>query len=92
MTAVSTGWAPAAVTRETLPLAGLDAVVRSVVDTGNMLIETGKYGFAVLIAATCASPSASSFLTRRMTTTGLVAAAILVLSTVPPFLTNHGIG
>src|SRR2546427_2539335 len=71
---------------------GNDALVRSVVDTGNMLIETGKYGFAVLIAATCASPRASSFLTRRMTTTGLVAAAILVLSTVPPFLTNHGIG
>jgi len=55
VTAVSTGWAPAAVTRETLPLAGLDAVVRSVVDTGNMLIETGKYGFAVLTATTCAS-------------------------------------
>src|SRR5580765_2429387 len=30
-------------------------LVRATVDTGNMLIETGKYGFAVLIAATCAA-------------------------------------
>lgn len=71
---------------------GNDALVRSVVDTGNMLIETGKYGFAVLILATCASSGSSSFLTRRMKTLGVIAAAILVLSTVPPFLADHGIG
>src|SRR5437660_7690787 len=51
---------------------GDDALVRSVVDTGNMLIEAGKYGFAVLFVGACASPGASSFLTRRMTTAGLV--------------------
>jgi hypothetical protein len=71
---------------------GDDALVRSVVDTGNMLIECGKYGFAVLILATCAAPGATSFLTRRMKTLGLVAAVILILSTAPPFLTDHGIG
>jgi hypothetical protein len=71
---------------------GNDALVISVVDTGNMLIETGKYGFAVLILATCAAPGATSFLTRRMKTLGVVAAAILVLSTAPPFLADHGIG
>ena len=66
--------------------------MRSVVDTGNMFIETGKYGFAVLILATCAAPGATSFLTGRMKTSGVVAAAILVLSTAPPFLADHGIG
>jgi hypothetical protein len=71
---------------------GDEALVRSVVDTGNMLIETGKYGFAVLILATCAAPGAATFLTRRMKTVGVIAAAILMLSTVPPFLADHGIG
>jgi hypothetical protein len=69
-----------------------DALVRSVVDTGNMLIETGKYGFAVLILATCAAPGATSFLTVRMKAVGVIAAAMLVLSTVPPFLADDGIG
>ena len=71
---------------------GDDALARSVVDTGNMLIETSKYGFAVLILATCAAPGAASLLTRRMRTMGVLAAALLVLSTAPPFLADHGIG
>jgi hypothetical protein len=71
---------------------GDDALVRSVVDTGNMVIEASKYGFAVLIVATCAATGASSFLSRRMIGAGVISAAILVASTVPPFLADHGIG
>jgi hypothetical protein len=71
---------------------GDQALIRSVVDTGNMLIEASKYGYAVLIVATCASSGAVSFLSRRMRVAGVVAAAILVVSTVPPFLADHGIG
>jgi hypothetical protein len=71
---------------------GDEALVRSVVDTGNMLIETSKYGFAVLILATCASAARSSFLSRRMVVTGVAAGGVLVVSTVPPFLASHGVG
>lgn len=71
---------------------GDQAVIRATVDTGNMLIETGKYGFAVLIAATCASLSRTDLLSRRMVLTGAIAAVILVLSTIPPFLADSGVG
>ena len=46
-----------------------------------MLIETGKYGFAVLILGTCVAPGASSFLTSRMKAVGVLAAAILSMPT-----------
>ncbi|MEY2588804.1 MAG: hypothetical protein QOJ67_788 [Acidimicrobiaceae bacterium] len=71
---------------------GDQTLVRATVDTGNMLIETGKYGFAVMIAATCASASRGGLLSRRMILAGLISALILVLSTIPPFLTDHGVG
>jgi hypothetical protein len=71
---------------------GDQTLVRATVDTGNMLIETGKYGFAVLILATCAAASHSSLLSRRMILAGAVAATILALSTSPPFLAGHGVG
>jgi hypothetical protein len=67
-------------------------LVRATVDTGNMLIETGKYGFAVLILATCAAASHSNLLSRRMILIGVTAATILALSTIPPFLADHGVG
>jgi hypothetical protein len=71
---------------------GNDALVRSVVDTGNMLIETSKYGYAVLVIATCVAPTAPALLSRRMRVAGVISAIVLVVSTVPPFLTGHGIG
>jgi hypothetical protein len=72
---------------------GDQSLVRATVDTGNMLIETSKFGFAVLIAATCASASRGHrLLSRRMIVTGVLCAVILVLSAVPPFLADHGIG
>lgn len=71
---------------------GDQALIRTTVDTGNMLIETGKYGFAVLIAATCVSVSRTELLSRRMVLAGAVAAVILVLSTIPPFLADSGVG
>ena len=71
---------------------GDQAVVRATVDTGNMLIEAGKYGFAVLIAATCAASTDGRLLSRRNSWMGLVSAVILVVSTVPPFVTDHGVG
>ena len=71
---------------------GDDALVRSVVDTGNMVIETSKYGFGVLIVFTCAAAGASSFLTRRMMYAGVVSAVVLVVSTVPPFIVDRGFG
>ena len=71
---------------------GDPALVRETVDTGNMVIETSKYGFAVLILATCASLGRHPFLSHRMILSGLIAAAILVASSFPPFLVDHGIG
>ena len=70
---------------------GDPALVRATVDTGNMVIEASKYGFAVLILATCAS-GRHPFLSHRMILSGLIAAAILVASSFPPFLVDHGIG
>jgi len=71
---------------------GDQTLVRATVDTGNMLIETAKYGFAVLILATCAAASHSNLLSRRMILAGVIAATILALSTIPPFLADHGVG
>jgi hypothetical protein len=71
---------------------GDQTLVRATVDTGNMMIETGKYGFAVLILATCAAASDSNLLSRRMIIAGVIAATILALSTIPPFLADHGVG
>jgi hypothetical protein len=68
---------------------GNAAVVRAAVDSGNMLIEASKYGFAVLILATCA---AKGLVSPRFAAAGVVSAAILVLSTFPPFLVDHGVG
>ena len=68
------------------------ALVRATVDTGNMVIEASKYGFAVLILATCASSERHSFLSHRMMLSGVIAAAILIASSFPPFLVDHGIG
>jgi hypothetical protein len=70
---------------------GDPALVRATVDTGNMVIEASKYGFAVLILATCAS-GRHPFLSHRMMLIGVIAAAILVASSFPPFLVDHGIG
>jgi heme-degrading monooxygenase HmoA len=66
-------------------------VVRAAVDTGNMLIEASKFGFAVLIVATCVGEALPS-LSSRFRTAGLVAAAALVLSAVPPFVVERGVG
>jgi hypothetical protein len=66
-------------------------VVRAAVDTGNMLIEASKFGFAVLIVAMCTG-QALSFLSSRFRTVGLVAAAAVVLSAIPPFVVDHGPG
>jgi hypothetical protein len=71
---------------------GDEAVVRATVDTGNMLIEASKYGFAVLIVATAAASIDGPLLSQRMTRMGLISAAILVVSTIPPFVTDHGLG
>lgn len=71
---------------------GDPAVVRAAVDTGNMFIESSKYGFAVLIFATCAASTRNASLSRRTVWAGVVSAAILVASTFPPFLVVHGIG
>jgi hypothetical protein len=71
---------------------GDHALIRAAVDTGNMLIETGKYGFTVLILATCASASRVGLLSRRMVVTGVLAAAVLAISSIPPFLADHGVG
>src|SRR4051794_26048604 len=67
-------------------------LVRSVVDTGNMVIEASKFGFAVLIAATCAANPDRQLVSPRMARVGLAVAAVLVLSTIPPFIVRHGIG
>jgi hypothetical protein len=71
---------------------GDQTLIRATVDTGNMLIESGKYGFAVLIAATCVALFGTAVLSRRMVLSGAVAALILVLSTIPPFLADNGVG
>jgi hypothetical protein len=70
---------------------GDPAIVRATVDTGNMVIEASKYGFAVLILATCAS-GRLPFVSHRMVLSGVLAAGILVASSFPPFLVDHGIG
>jgi hypothetical protein len=71
---------------------GDPAIVRAAVDTGNMFIEASKYGFAVLIFATCAASSANASLSRRTVMAGVVSAVTLVASTFPPFLGVHGVG
>jgi hypothetical protein len=71
---------------------GDPSVVRVAVDTGNMFIESSKYGFAVLIVAICAAATRVELLSRRAVIAGYVAAAILVISTFPPFIVEHGIG
>jgi hypothetical protein len=66
-------------------------VVRAAVDTGNMLIEASKFAFAVLIFAVCGMGLASGRLSQRMVVIGRAAGAVLVLSALPPFLTEHGV-
>jgi hypothetical protein len=71
---------------------GDPALIRATVDTGNMIIEASKYGFAVLILATCTSSGRHRFVSHRMMLSGLIAAGLLVASSFPPFLVDHGIG
>lgn len=68
------------------------ASVRVAVDTGNMLIEASKYGIAVLLLAVCAGGKRRATLPRWMLISGVTAAALLVVSTVPPFVDTAGIG
>jgi hypothetical protein len=71
---------------------GDQTVVRASVDTGNLLIETSKFGFAVLIFATCATRATSGRLPERLVAAGRAAGALLILSALPTFLTDHGVG
>jgi hypothetical protein len=66
-------------------------VVRTSVDTGNMLIEVSKFAFAAFISAIClgVSPGRVSVWLGR---TGWAASALLVMSALPPFLADRGVG
>jgi hypothetical protein len=66
------------------------AQTRAAVDTGNMFIESGKYGFALTILA--ASIGGRIALSRVMCQLGIVTAVVMVASTFPPFLDAAGIG
>ena len=71
--------------------AGDAPLIRAGTDLGNILIELSKLGLAVLVAATCVAARRASLFDARMTAVGLAAAAVLVVSALPPFLADHGI-
>jgi hypothetical protein len=71
---------------------GDPVVVRAAVDTGNMIIESSKYAFAILILATCATTGIGALRSTAMRRAGRIAAVALVVSSVPPYLVDHGIG
>jgi len=71
---------------------GNQVVVRAFVDTGNILMETSKFGLAVLIFATCQAGAMSGCLPKRAVAAGRASGAPLVLSAFPSFLTDHGVG
>lgn len=58
-----------------------DAVVRALTDAGNAAIELSKFGFCAFVVGVCLA--AWRALPAAMTRTGLAAAALLLLSTVP---------
>jgi hypothetical protein len=69
---------------------GDSALVRAATDLGNMLIELSKFGLAVLIVAATVAARRAVSLPRAATDAGLVAAAFLVLTALPPFFADHG--
>jgi hypothetical protein len=69
---------------------GDGSLIRAGVDLGNILIELSKFGIAVFVAATCVGARRSAALGQRMTAAGLVAAAVVVVSALPPFVADHG--
>jgi len=68
---------------------GDDAVVRALTDTGNMVIETSKFGFAVLVLAVSRSGATNGVLPRWLLALGAVAVPLLVVSAVALFV-DHG--
>jgi hypothetical protein len=66
-------------------------VVRAAVDTGNMLIEASKFGFAMVLLATCGASSTHQFMSRRLRRAGWVAAILSLATAVPPFFVEHGL-
>ena len=71
---------------------GAPAVVRAAVDTGNMVIESSKLGFAVLILAVCAPTGSRSPVSPFMRRAGQVTALLTLASSIPPYFADHGIG
>jgi hypothetical protein len=71
---------------------GEGAVVRAAVDTGNALVESGKYGFAVLILAVCAAGEGRALVSAGMRRAGRLAAVLLLVSSLPPYFAEHGAG
>jgi len=71
---------------------GQPAVVRAAVDTGNMVTEASKIGFALLILGVCAASGLDTIIAERVRRAGYAAALVLLISAVPPFLFDHGIG
>jgi hypothetical protein len=65
------------------------ALVRTAVDVANVVIEMSKFGLAVLVLATCYG--GRRWLDGRAVPVGVVAAAVLVASALPPFLADRGI-
>ena len=66
------------------------ALVRAAIDAGNVLLETSKLGLAILVLAV-ACAGWRGLLDRRAVWVGLVAGAVLVASTLPPFLADRGV-
>jgi hypothetical protein len=71
---------------------GEPVVVRAAVDTGNALVESGKYGFAVLILAVCAAGEGRALVSAGMRRAGQLVAVLLVASSVPPYFAEHAVG
>jgi hypothetical protein len=69
---------------------GDSSLIRAGVDLGNILIELSKFGLAVFVVASCFGARRSAVLDQRMTAAGLFAAALAVLSALPPFVADHG--
>ena len=69
---------------------GEGSLVHAGVNVGNLLVELSKFGLAIVVTATCVAAHRHSTMPRRTTASGLLAAAILVGSALPPLLADHG--
>jgi hypothetical protein len=70
--------------------AGDAGLIRAATDLGNILIELSKFGLDVLIVAAVVAARRAVSLPRAATNAGLLAAGLLVVTALPPFLADHG--